>query len=55
MLSFETARAKVIEVVGARSGDPKSKLRTTEAIDLASDPSSALGRVLATDIIADRN
>jgi molybdopterin molybdotransferase len=55
MLSFETARAKVIEVVGSRAGDPKSKLRATETIDLTRDPSSALGRILAAEIIADRN
>ncbi len=51
MLSFETARAKVIEVVGAR----ESKLPATETIDLSRDPSGALGRILAAQIIADRN
>ncbi len=51
MLSFESARAKVIEVVGARQSDrPK-----TETIDLAREPSRALGRILAAEIIADRN
>ena len=51
MLSFETARAKVIEVLGARESKPPA----TEIIDLASDPSRALGRILAAQIIADRN
>lgn len=51
MLSFETARAKVIEVVGTR----ESKPRATETIDLGRDPSGALGRILAAEIIADRN
>jgi molybdopterin molybdotransferase len=51
MLSFESARAKVIEVVGVR----QSNRPTTETIDLASEPSRALGRILAAEIIADRN
>ncbi len=51
MLSFETARAKVIEVVGARESKPLA----TETIDLSRDPSGALGRILAAQIIADRN
>jgi molybdopterin molybdotransferase len=51
MLSFETARAKVIEVLGARESKPPA----TETIDLAGDPSRALGRILAAEIIADRN
>lgn len=51
MLSFETARAKVTEVLGARGSKPPA----TEIIDLASGPSRALGRILAAEIIADRN
>ena len=51
MLSFESARAKVIEVLGARESKPPA----TEIIDLAGDPSRALGRILAAEIIADRN
>jgi len=51
MLSFETARAKVIEVVGARESKPLA----TETVDLGRDPSGALGRILASQIIADRN
>jgi molybdopterin molybdotransferase len=51
MLSFETARAKVIEVFGARRSQPSA----TEIIGLAGDPSRALGRILAAEIIADRN
>ncbi len=51
MLSFESARAKVIEVVGARESKPPA----TETIDLSRDPSGALGRILAAQVIADRN
>ncbi|HXT85729.1 MAG TPA: gephyrin-like molybdotransferase Glp [Verrucomicrobiae bacterium] len=51
MLSFEAARAKVIEVVGGRESKPTA----TETIDLSHDPSGALGRILAAQIIADRN
>lgn len=50
MLSFEAARAKVIEVVAAHAGAPQS-----EIIDIAQDPARALGRVLAEDVLADRN
>ncbi|HWY27097.1 MAG TPA: molybdopterin molybdotransferase MoeA, partial [Candidatus Angelobacter sp.] len=50
MLSYEAARAKVIEVVRARSATP-----STEPIEFASEPARALGRVLAEDISADRN
>ena len=49
MLSFEAARAKVAEVLGARSG-----ARETETVDI-SDPASALGRILAEEVIADRD
>lgn len=50
MLSYEAARAKVIEIVRARMG----RLQT-ENIFFADDPSIALGRVLAENISADRN
>src|SRR5579871_237203 len=50
MLSFEAARAKVIEIVSARS-----KPAHTEKIDLISSPAGALGRALAEDILADRD
>ncbi len=50
MLSYEAARAKVIEIVRARMG----RLQT-ENIFFADDPSIALGRVLAENIPADRN
>jgi molybdopterin molybdotransferase len=50
MLSFEAARAKVIEVVAAHAGAPES-----EIVDIAEDPARALGRVLAEDVLADRN
>ncbi len=55
MLSFEAARAKVIEVVCARTGALKTNLSVTEMIDISRDPSAALGRFLAEDIVADRN
>jgi molybdopterin molybdotransferase len=51
MLSFEAARAKVIEVIA--TGD--SKFSRTETVDISRDPSRALGRILASDIQADRN
>src|SRR5215470_778763 len=50
MLSYEAARAKVIEIVRARAGGP-----ATEALEYAPDPAHALGRVLAENIVADRN
>jgi molybdopterin molybdotransferase len=50
MLSYEAARAKVVEIVRARMGPLE-----TEELSFASDPSVALGRVLAEDISADRN
>lgn len=50
MLSFEAARAKVFEVVGAHAGEPKS-----EIVDIAENPASALGRRLAEDVVADRD
>ncbi len=50
MLSFEAARAKVIEVVAAHAVAPPS-----EIIDITADAAQALGRVLAEDVLADRN
>ena len=52
MLSYEAARAKVIEVVHARASVPRI---ATESIEFAGNPSQALGRILAEDVIADRN
>src|ERR1700729_3550751 len=51
MLSHQAARAKVIEVVSARAAAAPE----TETIEFAADPSRALGRILAEDVIADRN
>jgi molybdopterin molybdotransferase len=50
MLSFEAARARVIEVVAARAAVPE-----TEEVDLAREPTRALGRILAENVVADRN
>ena len=50
MLSYEAARAKVVEIVRARMG----RLQTEE-LSFADDASIALGRVLAENISADRN
>jgi molybdopterin molybdotransferase len=50
MLSYEAARAKIIEVVRARSATPSA-----ESIEFGNDPARALGRVLAEDVSADRN
>jgi molybdopterin molybdotransferase len=50
MLSYEEARAKVIEIVGARKGRTEKETR-----DPGIDPAGAIGRVLAENIIADRN
>ena len=52
MLSFEAARAKVIEVICARHCAPPPP---TETIELAEDPRASLGRMLAEDVLADRN
>jgi molybdopterin molybdotransferase len=54
MFSFEDARARVIEVLGTRAGAP-ARIAATETIDISFDPSAALGRILAEDILADRN
>jgi molybdopterin molybdotransferase len=50
MLSVEAAREKVIEVIATRVGT-----LATETIDLVSDATQSLGRILAEKIIADRN
>ncbi|MGH9683935.1 MAG: molybdopterin molybdotransferase MoeA [Candidatus Acidiferrales bacterium] len=64
MLSYEVARAKVIEVVRAIADAAASRgpdaadskhLSTAERIDVAVDPPRALGRILAESINADRN
>jgi molybdopterin molybdotransferase len=52
MLSFEAARAKVIEVIRARRCAPPP---ATETIEFAADPTRVLGRILAENIPADRN
>jgi molybdopterin molybdotransferase len=50
MLSYEAARAKVIEVVGAHVGR-----LTSEIIEITEEPWRALGRILAETVGADRN
>ena len=50
MLSFEAARAKVIDILRARAAAPG-----TETIDLAAGLLCVLGRVLAEDVVADRD
>jgi molybdopterin molybdotransferase len=50
MISFEAARAKVIEVFHARVCAPER-----ETLDLSVAPAAALGRILADNIVADRN
>jgi molybdopterin molybdotransferase len=52
MLSYEEARAKVIQVIRER---PCPVPPEAETVDFADDPSRALGRVLAENILADRN
>ncbi|MGB0034266.1 MAG: gephyrin-like molybdotransferase Glp [Candidatus Acidiferrales bacterium] len=50
MLSYEEARAKIIETIRARQ-----KAVSTELIWFASDPPRALGRIVAEEVVADRN
>jgi molybdopterin molybdotransferase len=50
MISFEAARAKVIEVISASVCAPER-----ETLDLTVAPSAPLGRILAENIVADRN
>jgi molybdopterin molybdotransferase len=52
MLSYEAARAKVIEVICERRCAPPPAVETVE---FASDPARALGRILAENIRGDRN
>ena len=52
MLSYEAARAKVIEVIRARRCAPPP---ATETVEFASNPAQALGRIMAENIPADRN
>jgi molybdopterin molybdotransferase len=54
MLSFEAARAKVIEVLSSRAASD-SRSHAEGTVDIAHHPSSALGRILAEDVTADRN
>lgn len=60
MLSYQAARAKVIEVIRERcavaSPDAASRnVPAVETIDIAAEPARALGRFLAENILADRN
>ena len=50
MLSFEAARAKVFEVLAARTAAPESK-----TISIVDRPAHAVGRFLSEDIVADRD
>lgn len=50
MLPYEEARKKISEVVRARG-----KAIATESVEFAADPARALGRVLAEDVLADRD
>jgi molybdopterin molybdotransferase len=52
MLSYEAARAKVMEVIRARRCAPPP---ATETVEFAADPKKVLGRILAENIPADRN
>jgi len=54
MLSFEEARAKVIETIATRTGAP-ARIAATETVEIGRGPWEALGRVLAEDAVADRN
>jgi molybdopterin molybdotransferase len=50
MLSVEDARAKVVEIITARV-----RRHESENLNFAQDPSIVLGRVLAENVVADRN
>ena len=50
VISVDAARARVIEVIAARASSHEP-----ETINFSTDPASALGRVLAQNIQADRN
>jgi molybdopterin molybdotransferase len=53
VLSFEAARAKVIEVMRSRA--PFDSRAHTGTVDIARHPAAALGRILTEDVSADRN
>ncbi|MFZ1203962.1 MAG: gephyrin-like molybdotransferase Glp [Candidatus Acidiferrales bacterium] len=55
MISFETARDTVIRVVTERVTAAGARDIPTETVDLTTEPSRALGRILMQDILADRN
>jgi len=55
MISFETARDKVIEVLAKHAEAAGARDLPSETIDLSREPSRALGRILTQDIAADRN
>jgi molybdopterin molybdotransferase len=50
MLTFEAARERIAEVLRARA-----KAVVTEPIEFVADPARALGRILAEDVMADRD
>lgn len=52
MLSYEAARAKVIEVLQSH---PLPNPPATETVNIAENPAAALGRALGENILADRN
>src|SRR5579872_4392885 len=54
MISFEAARAKVIETLAARAA-PDPKTIANESVDIGHEPARAIGRILAEQIVADRN
>ena len=55
MISFETARDKVIEIVTGRTSASGAHENPVETVDLSTEPARALGRILMQDIVADRN
>ena len=55
MISFETARDKVIQLLTGRASAAGAHAIATELVDLHSEPSRALGRILMQEIVADRN
>ena len=52
MVSYEAARAKVIEVIRARPCAPPP---ATETIEFVQNPAQVLGRIVAENVAADRN
>lgn len=55
MLAFEAARALVIETLRSRAGAPESRCAAAETMEIPRDPRAAIGRILAQDIVADRD